>query len=161
MRVAEVTSAAELADARALVEEYIRSLGVDLDFQDVDTEMATFPGEYAPPSGTVLIAIDERTPVGVVALRRFGPGVCEMKRMYVRPAFRHRGAGRELSRRLIARAIELGYETMRLDTLASMDAAITLYRSLGFREIAPYRFNPVPGARFMELDLVRREPGSR
>jgi len=155
MRIDEVTTAAQLAEARALVKEYIASLEIALDFQDVDTELATFPGEYAPPTGAILLAHDGGTPVGVVALRRLGPKVCEMKRMYVRPEFRHRGLGRELSRRLIVRAIQLGYETMRLDTLASMGAAISLYQSLGFREVDPYRFNPVAGARFMELELRR------
>lgn len=142
----------------ALIREYLDSLGVDLSFQDVQEELRTFPGQYAEPEGEILLASEGDTPVGVVALRRFEGSVCEMKRLYVPPRFRGRGIGRALSQRLLRDAAARGYDRMRLDTLPTMDPAIGLYRSLGFREIPPYRFNPVPGALFFEMGL---DPGSR
>jgi len=153
MRIVRATSAAELADARALVEEYVASLHVSLAFQDYADEIAAFPGAYAPPSGEVLLAYEGGDRAGVAALRRLDPSVCEMKRMYIRPAFRGQGTGRALAVQLIRDAVVLGYSAMRLDTLASMDAALGLYRSLGFVEIPAYRYNPIAGARFLELDL--------
>jgi len=156
MRVVRAATAAELADARALVQEYVASLDVSLDFQDYADEIARFPGAYGPPSGEVLLAYEGRDRVGVAALRRLEPSVCEMKRLYIRPGFRGRGIGRTLAVQLIRDAVVLGYSAMRLDTLASMDAALGLYRSLGFVEIPPYRYNPIAGARFLELDLRPR-----
>jgi len=156
MRVVEARTESETATARSLIEEYASSLEVDLGFQGYREEIAEFPRGYAPPDGTVLLAYEGTEPAGVVALRRHGSAVCEMKRLYVRPKFRGRGIGRALSEELVRRAASLGYSTMRLDTLPTMDAAIALYRALGFREIPAYRFNPVAGARYMELDLVGR-----
>jgi len=142
-----------LAMARSLIEEYAASLPIDLGFQDFQEELARFPGEYSPPSGAVLLAYVGKEPAGVVAVRRHGPSECEMKRLYVVPRFRGRGVGRALSKAAIQKAVALGYAKMRLDTLPSMDAAIALYRALGFREISAYRYNPVAGAKFMELTL--------
>jgi len=158
MRIIEAAADPQLSDARTLVEEYVGSLGVDLDFQDYREEIARFPGEYALPSGTVLVAYDREFPVGIVLLRALQPKVAEMKRLYVRPSARGQGVGRALSVRLIDAAVGLGYTKMRLDTLSSMDAALALYRSLGFREIPPYRYNPIPGARFFELELPSSRP---
>ena len=143
-------------DARALFREYQAELGVDLCFQDFDRELAGLPGEYGPPGGALLAATVDGELAGCVALRRLGDGVCEMKRLYVRPAFRGRRVGRALAEAAIAAARERGYARMRLDTLPSMAEASGLYHSLGFTEIAPYYRNPVPGARFLELELGER-----
>jgi ribosomal protein S18 acetylase RimI-like enzyme len=140
-------------DARVLFREYQAELGVDLCFQDFDRELAELPGAYGPPDGCLLVAAVDGQLAGCVALRRLGDGVCEMKRLYVRPAFRGQKVGRALAEAVIATARARGYQRMRLDTLPSMSQASELYRSLGFTEIAPYYRNPVAGARFLELAL--------
>jgi putative acetyltransferase len=150
----EVVKAAHLSDVMELFLEYAESLGFDLSFQHFAEELAELPGEYAPPQGRLLLAQSGKKKVGCVALRRFSEGVCEMKRLYVRPKFRSLGIGRELALQIIAAAKEMGYRRMRLDTVPSMIEAIPLYRSLGFREISPYRHNPIEGSIFMELDLA-------
>jgi ribosomal protein S18 acetylase RimI-like enzyme len=157
MRVVEATSDAEISAAKILVEEYAASLEIDLDFQGFREEIDQFPRGYSPPDGAVLLAFEGGTPSGVVALRRLSDSVCEMKRLYVRPRFRGRGAGRALSEEIVRKASRLGYTKMRLDTLPTMDAALGLYRALGFREIPPYRYNPVAGAHYLELDLPGHE----
>jgi ribosomal protein S18 acetylase RimI-like enzyme len=143
----------EHAVAKRLVEEYVDSLGVDLGFQDIEHELADFPGAYEPPSGRLLLAFLEGEPVGCVAVKRFDGDACELKRLYVRPEGRGIGLGRRLTEAAMDAARELGYRRMRLDTLPSMAAARSLYRSLGFAEIDPYRFNPVPGTAFFEREL--------
>jgi len=142
-----------IARIRALFEEYARSLSVDLCFQGFAQELAGLPGDYAPPSGRLLMALKGAEPAGCVALRKWGEGICEMKRLYVRPAFRGTGLGRWLVDEIIAAARAIGYGRMRLDTLPSMTEAIGLYTSIGFREIGPYRHNPVPDHKQMELVL--------
>ena len=143
-----------LREARLLFEEYAASLGFDLDFQDFEAELAGLPGDYAPPRGRLLLAFHDGRPAGCVALREIGEGVCEMKRLYVRPDFRALRLGRALAEAVIAEAREIGYSSMRLDTVPSMAKAQDLYRALGFREIPPYRFNPIPGTAFLELRLA-------
>ncbi|MHB0971779.1 MAG: GNAT family N-acetyltransferase [Thermoanaerobaculia bacterium] len=143
----------DIGTVRALFVEYAASLPFDLDFQHFDDELRNLPGEYAPPGGTILLATDGDAVLGCIALRRIDATTCEMKRLYLRPAARGRGAGRALSEALIEKARQLGYAAMRLDTVPSMESAIALYRSLGFREIAPYRVNPIAGALFLELKL--------
>ena len=148
-----LVDASDPEEVRELFREYQAELGVDLCFQGFDRELAELPGDYGPPDGSLLVASVDGELAGCVALRRLGDGVCEMKRLYVRPAFRRRRVGRALAETVIATARERGYGRMRLDTLPSMTEASALYRSLGFREIAPYYRNPVPGARFLELEL--------
>ena len=137
---------------RALFEEYAAALGVDLGFQGFDREVAELPGEYVPPGGRLLLALGPE-PAGCVALRPFEPGVCEMKRLYVRPEFRGTGLGRLLAERIVDAGRDAGYDRMRLDTLPTMGAARTLYRSLGFVEIEAYRPNPIHGTTYFELAL--------
>ena len=143
----------DLALVSELLKEYASTLGISLCFQGFDQELATLPGRYAPPDGRLLLGDED----GCVALRPFDRalGICEMKRLYVRPAARRTGLGRRLVERLLAEARDAGYERMRLDTLPSMARAQEIYRALGFVEIAPYTDNPVPGATFLELDLSR------
>lgn len=153
LRILEIKTKGDLFEVRNLFEEYADSLGIDLDFQGFDEELAELPGEYGSPDGCLLLALWQGQVAGCVALRQFSPGICEMKRLYTKPQFRGLGIGRALCEEVIGWARRLGYERMRLDTLPSMEEAKGLYGSLGFREIEPYRFNPVEGASFMELTL--------
>lgn len=147
-------SPADWNDARRLVGEYIDSLGVDLSFQGLDQELAHFTAEYGPPGGAFLLAEVNGVRVGCAGLRRFSAGVGEMKRLYVTPGGRGRGLGRMLAVRIVAAARELGYGRLVLDTLPLMAEARELYRTMGFVATAPYRFNPVVGTAFLELDLT-------
>ncbi len=143
-----------IEEARQLFKEYAAWLEIDLCFQNFDVELAGLPGDYAPPRGRLLLAVDGDQIAGCIALRKMADGICEMKRLFVRAAFRGKGLGRELAGNIIRNATKIGYERMRLDTLPGrMDKAIALYRELGFKEIAPYYNNPVPDAMFMELVL--------
>jgi GNAT superfamily N-acetyltransferase len=165
VRLVEPDSDERWAAARQIVEEYAASLQLDLGFQGFDDEVRNLPREYGPPRGALLLAERDaagggQAPVlrgtevvGCVALRPFGDGVCEMKRLYVRPSGRGGGVGRALAEAIIARGRQLGYRRMRLDTLPSMTEARALYAALGFVEIPAYRHNPVPGTTYMELRL--------
>ena len=138
---------------KELFREYAAGLGFSLDFQDFDREIREFPGAYAAPGGVLLVAELDGRAMGCVGLRPLDPVSCEMKRLYVRPSSRGHGAGRQLAERVINEGRSIGYGRMRLDTVPSMAAAIALYRTLGFYEIPPYRYNPVPGALYFELRL--------
>ncbi|MFQ5742987.1 MAG: GNAT family N-acetyltransferase [Acidobacteriota bacterium] len=151
----QAKSTSEISAARALFEEYADWLGIDLCFQDFDAELQALPGNYSPPSGRLLLAWEEDEPVGCVALRRIDSAACEMKRLFVRPSHRSRGIGRKLAKAIICMASEIRYSRIRLDTLPSMGEARSLYVHLGFREIPPYTYNPVPGAVYMELSLPK------
>jgi ribosomal protein S18 acetylase RimI-like enzyme len=146
-------SGEDLQKIRGLFQEYADSLGFDLDFQDYAAELASLPGDYQAPEGCLLLASWDGEAAGCAALRKLGPGICEMKRMYVRPGYRGRGIGRKMAVHIMDLAREAGYERMRLDTIGTMTEAIALYSSLGFKEIEPYRYNPIKGARYMEAVL--------
>jgi putative acetyltransferase len=142
-------SQADLDEIRVMMREYAAWLEVDLCFQNFEDELAGLPGDYAPPRGRLLIAES----AGCVALRAINEETCEMKRLYVRPEYRGSGLGRRLIVAIMDEARAIGYARMRLDTMPKMDSAQRLYASLGFRDIAAYRYNPEPGARFLEVEL--------
>lgn len=154
----DLSAAAEddLPAVAELLREYASSLGFPLDFQDFGRELAELPGAYAPPTGALLLARVDGNAAGCVALRAFDEGVCEMKRLYIRAGHRGLGLGRILATAIVAEARRLGYRSMRLDTTPGMAAAQALYTELGFRDIPPYRANPIAGARFLELELRDR-----
>ncbi|HEY9593733.1 MAG TPA: helix-turn-helix domain-containing GNAT family N-acetyltransferase [Spirochaetia bacterium] len=150
--------ASQIATARVLIREYVEFLGADLSFQGIEAELDGLPGKYAPPTGALLIAsvptaAGGSEPAGCVALRKLDEGICEMKRLFVRPEYRNLGLGRALAERVIDEAKRLGYATMRLDTLERLHGAVRLYTALDFRRCAPYCANPLPGAMFWEKDL--------
>jgi len=152
--IVQASDADAVAQARELFCEYAAESQLDLCFQNFEGELAGLPGTYAPPEGRLLLALYEGQLAGCVALRKFEEGVCEMKRLFVRPAFRGQGIGRLLACRVIEEARVVGYSAIRLDTLARMRAAITLYESLGFRRIEAYRPNPLEDAVYLELTLT-------
>jgi len=155
MRIFQANSPGDIEQARTLFKEYQAGLGISLCFQNFDDELKNLPGDYAPPDGRLWLATDEGALAGCIALRKVAEGVCEMKRLFVRPAYRGTGLGRKLVESLIDEARKLGYTKMRLDTLAGrMDKAIALYRSFGFVEIEPYYKTPIAETKFLELELV-------
>ena len=155
----------ELFDAtREIFGEYAASIGIDLCFQNFDAELASLPGEYAPPRGALLLAFVDGELAGCGAMRPIAgtdyANACEMKRLYVRRAFRRFGLGRALTQALIDRAIEAGHSVMLLDTLDEMESARELYESLGFEDIPPYYYNPIAGAHYLKCELANGAPGS-
>jgi putative acetyltransferase len=154
LTLTQVESPAQIEQARELFLEYAQSLGFSLCFQSFDQELAGLPGDYAPPDGRLLVAEYWSQLAGCVAMHPLEPGICEMKRLYLRPQFRGRGLGRVLAETVIAEARAIGCQKMRLDTVELvMPNAVAMYRRLGFREIEPYRVNPIAGALYMELEL--------
>ncbi len=154
LQIRTATSATEIEVARSLFLEYEKSIGISLCFQNFAEEVATLPGAYALPDGRLLLATVSGDTAGCVALRKIGEGIAEMKRLYVRAAFRGTGLGRRLAEAAIGEARAIGYRAIRLDTLPSMAAAQALYVSLGFADIPPYNEHPLEGTRFMELRLL-------
>jgi putative acetyltransferase len=148
----------ELLDAaRRIFTEYAEQLGVDLCFQNFDAELASLPGEYTQPTGLLLLGMAGAEVAGCCALRQLNsvdyPGACEMKRLYVRPAYRRTGLGRQLAVAVLEAAQIAGYRHLLLDTLSDMESARALYADLGFEEIPPYYFNPIPGAHYLKVDF--------
>ncbi|HYM74704.1 MAG TPA: GNAT family N-acetyltransferase [Candidatus Dormibacteraeota bacterium] len=151
---AQAESPAQIAQARELFLEYAQSLGFSLCFQNFEKELADLPGDYSPPDGRLLLAEYEGRLAACVALHKLDEGICEMKRLYLRPQFRGKGLGRALADHIIAEARSIGYQRMRLDTVEPvMKDAVAMYRKIGFQEIAPYCKNPIAGALYMELQL--------
>jgi ribosomal protein S18 acetylase RimI-like enzyme len=140
---------ADMADVRAMLQEYVAWIGLDLAFQEIDAELDGLPGEYTPPRGALLVAADGDRRVGMIGLRPLEAGICEMKRLYVRPEARGRGLARRLITRLLDEARRLNYVEIRLDTLPMMSEAQALYQALGFVDIPPYYETPITGTRFM------------
>ncbi|WP_243363159.1 GNAT family N-acetyltransferase [Fundidesulfovibrio terrae] len=171
MKIVDATGGPALEEIRTLFREYSQGLGISLCFQGFEEELSGLPGRYAPPGGTILLALAEGDApgaasdaetasdagwraAGCVAVRPLDePGVCEMKRLYVRPDFRGMKLGRLLAEAAIEKARAAGYRAMRLDTLPSMASAIAMYEKLGFADIEPYCHNPHAGVRYMELAL--------
>lgn len=152
--IAQAVSPDDLAAVRALMLEYHALLGVDLCFQGFEAEVRDLPGSYAPPKGRLLLARSDGSPVGCVALHEAGWPRAEMKRLFVRPSARGLGGGRALVSAVLAQAIDIGYNEVVLDTLPSMAEAQQLYEQFGFRDIPPYRPNPVPGTRYLSKALL-------
>ena len=155
-------SPADWQETRLILREYAASLDVDLDFQGFDAELDGLPGAYARPGGLLLLASVDGAIAGSGAFRPLPeadyPNACEMKRLFVRPAFRRFGLGRIVAQALMDRATEAGYSSMLLDTLDDMEAARGLYESLGFVEVPPFYFNPIPGAHYLKAELGAFRP---
>lgn len=152
-QIIQVVSGAHVELARALFIEYASSLNVSLSYQNFESELANLPGEYSPPKGALLIALENDQSAGCVALRKLTEDTCELKRLYVRPSLRRKGLGKSLVQSAIDQARRSGYVRLRLGTLPTMREALSLYRSLDFRQIKPYKLTPLRSAVFMELQL--------
>jgi putative acetyltransferase len=157
VRLITVDTAELIASTRSIFREYAASLDVDLNFQGFEAELATLPGEYAAPAGQLLLAMVDDDVAGCGAFRPLAdvdyPNACEMKRLYVRPAYRRFGLGRLMAQRLLDDARRAGYSYMLLDTLDDMESARELYATLGFEDVPPYYYNPIPGAHYLRAKL--------
>ena len=154
LKISPAESAQQIQSARALFEEYAAELNISFCFQGFSEELHGLPGKYAPPTGRLLLAESDGQLAGCVAVRKIEDGICEMKRLFVRPAFRGLKIGRRLAEAIIAEARQIGYPTMRLDTLRKLQAALALYGSLGFKTIPPYYDNPIADVVYLELKLA-------
>ena len=153
-RIVRAETAEHVDEVQRLFREYVEWLGEDLAFQGLDNELAQLPGKYAPPDGRLMLGLLDGHAVGCVAVRRLDEVVCEMKRLWVRPAWRRRGFGRRLADAIVAEARAIGYGKMRLDTLERLAGAARLYEAMGFRRIDAYYPNPLDGVVYLELDLA-------
>lgn len=155
INIIHIGSDTEIEEVRSLFQEYETYLGIDLCFQNFEEELQNLPGDYSPPHGCLLMGKHGDDTAGCVALRKIENGICEMKRLFVRPQSQGLGIGRALAETIIAEARRIGYQLMRLDTIPSMKRARCLYMSLGFKESTPYYQNPIPGTTYLELKLVK------
>jgi ribosomal protein S18 acetylase RimI-like enzyme len=156
LTIVEAATQADYALGRALFEEYARSIDVDLCFQDFAAELDRLSVMYAAPAGALLLARSGTETAGCVGLRKLRDDICEMKRLYVRPEFRGRQFGRRMAEDIARRARVLGYRTLVLDTLGTMEAAQGLYLSMGFQPATSYYVNPLPNVKYFSLDLQGR-----
>ncbi len=154
LKIFSVETDKDLESIRELLAEYADSLGFDLSFQNFEEELVNLPGEYALPTGCLLLANYKDQPAGCVAIRKLSDSICEGKRLYVRQEFRGLKIGRRLVEAIIAEARKIGFSRIRGDTVPSMQTAQALYESFGFKEIEPYCYNPIEGAKFIELKLM-------
>lgn len=153
LKIIPAESPQQLETVRRIFREYEEFLGFDLCFQDFENELASLPGKYAPPSGRLYLAEYDNRLAGCVALKKIAPDICEMKRLYVKPEFRGLKLGRQLAEWIVTEGRKIGYKKMRLDTLQRLQAALKLYRSMGFVETEPYVHNPHQDVVFMEINL--------
>lgn len=157
IRLVAADTAPSFGPAREILREYADSLAIDLCFQDFDTELATLPGDYTPPGGRLLLAYVGGQLAGCGGLKALTDvdhaNACEMKRLFVRPAFRRFGLGRVIAEAVLDEARRAGYSVVLLDTLDEMESARELYATLGFEEVAPYYYNPIPGAHYLKMEL--------
>jgi len=144
-----------IKEVKHLFLEYVQSLEMDLDFQNFETELKNLPGKYGLPDGVLILALVDGKAAGCIALHKISKNICEMKRLYVREDYRGLGIGKRLVNMIIEEAIKLNYHYIRLDTLPMMKKAQDLYESIGFYDIEPYRYNPIKGSRFMELNIKK------
>jgi ribosomal protein S18 acetylase RimI-like enzyme len=156
LTIVEAATSADFAVGRAMFEEYSRAIDIDLRFQDFAAELDRLSVMYAPPAGALLLARSDAGVAGCAGLRKLRDDICEMKRLYVRPEFRGRHLGRRMAEEIARRARELGYRTLVLDTLGTMEAAQGLYVSMGFKPATSYYVNPLPNVKYFSLDLQRR-----
>ena len=154
LKIIQAISDTHINQVKELFIEYTYNLNIDLEFQDFEQELNNLLGDYSPPAGRLLLAFYKNKLAGCIALRKFNVKICEMKRLYVRKEFRGKGIGKALANQVIKLAIKIKYNYMQLDTLPSMRQAISLYNSLGFKKILPYRYNPIKGAKFFQLKLI-------
>ena len=154
LKIIQAISDTHINQVKEMFIEYANNLNIDLEFQDFKQELNNLPGDYSPPTGRLLLAYYKNKLAGCIALRKFNENICEMKRLYIRKEFRSKGIEKALSNQVIKVAIKIKYNYMQLDTLPNMKQAISLYKSLGFKKILPYRYNPIKGAKFFQLKLI-------
>jgi ribosomal protein S18 acetylase RimI-like enzyme len=154
MEISRANNSKYIDYIKALFLQYAEALNVDLSFQNFEDELKVLPGKYSEPEGALLIALEDNEPIGCIALRKIDDETCEMKRLFVKPEYRNMRLGKRLVEEIIKEGKQIGYKSMKLDTLKSMESAVKLYKYFGFKETEPYIYNPIKDAIYMELKLV-------